>query len=99
MPDVGKVLRVDAATTETTIYTVPAATKLYVKAITVNNPTDVAQAFTLKLGDKALATNFNIPKYGGATDTATHVLLTGETIKFSASDTSIDLTIDYVEET
>lgn len=99
MPDTGKVIRADASLTETTVYTVPAATKLFIKTITVSNPTDVSQAFTLKLGDKALATNLNIPKYGGARDDDTHVVLTGETIKFSASDTSIDLTIDYVEET
>lgn len=99
MPDVGKAVRADAATTLTTVYTTPAATKFYIKSINVNNPTDVSQAFTLTIGGKDLARNLNIPKYGGARDGDTHVLEAGGVIQFAASSADVDIVIDGVEET
>lgn len=98
MADVGKPIRADASLTLTTIYIVPASTKFYIKTINVNNPTAESQAFDLRLGDKDLASNLNVPKYGGARDDDTHVLVAGETIKFAATDTSMDIIIDGVEE-
>lgn len=99
MPDSGRAVRAASTTTRTTIHTVPAATKYYIKTITVANPTNASQAVNLWVGGRLILPNINIPKYGGVRDSDTHVLPTGGTIEVEASVATLDITVDGVEET
>lgn len=99
MPDVANVVRAlaSAAGAEATVFT--ASTKTYIKTINVMNPTATSQAFDLKIGAQYIAKNLNIPMYGGARDSDTHVMVNGETLRFAASDDEISITVSYIEET
>lgn len=99
MPDVGKPVRAAGTLTRTTLYTVPASTKAYVKSINVANPTATSQAVNVWVGNYLLFPNINMPAYGGARDDDTHVLLAGELIEAECSDTALNIIIDIVEET
>lgn len=98
MADSGRAIRGAATTTKTTFHTVPAATKFYIKTITVANPTDVPQAINIWVGGRLIFPNINIPKFAGARDEDTHVLATGGLVEVEASTTSLDITVEGVEE-
>jgi hypothetical protein len=99
VPDSGLAVRVAATIAKTTIHTVPALTKFYIKSINVANPTAVSQAVNLWVGGFLLFPNINIPKYGGVRDSDTHVLVTAGIIEVEASSAALIVTIDGVEET
>lgn len=99
MPDVGKPVRASGITARAIVYTVPVATKAYVKSINVANPTNTSQAVNVWLANYILFPNINMPAYGGARDEETHVLLAGEKIEAECSSAALNIIIDIVEET
>lgn len=99
MPDSGRAVRALSTIARSTIHTVPAATKFYIKSINVANPTNVAQAVNLWIGGRLIFPNLNMPKYGGVRDSGTYVLGTGGIIEVEASVATLEITIDGVEET
>lgn len=99
MSDSGRAVRALSTVARSTIHTVPAATKYYIKSINVANPTNVSQAVNLWVGGRLLFPNINIPKYGGVRDNDTHVLAAAGIIEIEASVATLEVTIDGVEET
>ena len=86
-----------AATSSTTLYTVPASTTAVVTNIVVTNTAASDASYTLLLDDVSLATTVTV----GASDTSVidlkQVLATTKTIKGLASATTVNFHISGVE--
>jgi hypothetical protein len=86
-----------AATSSTTLYTVPASTTAVVTNIVVTNTASSDASYTLLLDDVSLATTVTV----GASDTSVidlkQVLATAKTIKGLASATTVNFHISGVE--
>ena len=90
-------VRTAAATTSTTLYTVPASTTTIITNIAVVNTTGTAGTFTLLLDDVDLHTTAAIAANTTAYIDLKQVLATTKTIKGFASATTIDFHISGVE--
>ena len=98
MATVSKVLaRTAAATSSTTLYTVPSSTTTVVTNIAVCNNTSTAGTFTLLLDDIELQKDSTIAANSTAYIDLKQVLATTKTIKGLASATTIDFHISGVE--
>lgn len=98
MATVSKVLaRTAAATTSTTLYTTPAGTTAVVTNIVICNPTTSAVTASLLLNDIDLLGSVSIAANTSAFFDLKQVLAATQTIKGSASSTSVDFHISGVE--
>lgn len=86
-----------AATTSTTLYTVPSSTTTVITNIAVVNTAGTAGTFTLLLDDVDLHTTAAIAANSTAYIDLKQVLATTKTIKGLASATTIDFHISGVE--
>lgn len=86
-----------AATTSTTLYTVPSSTTTVVTNIAVTNGTSTAGTFTILLDDIELHKDAAIAGNSTAYIDLKQVLATTKTIKGLASATTIDFHISGVE--
>ena len=86
-----------AATSNTTLYTVPSATTAVVTDIVVTNTSGSAGTFTLNLNGTALATAVAISANGITNISIKQVLAATQVISGSASATSINFHISGVE--
>ena len=89
--------RTAAATTSTTLYTVPASTTAVVTNIAVTNTASSAGTFTLLLDDVSLHTTAAIAANTTVYIDCKQVLATTKTIKGLASATTINFHISGVE--
>jgi hypothetical protein len=98
MATVTKVLaRTAAATSSTTLYTVPASTTAIVTNIVVDNTSASAQTFTINLDGVALLSAAPIAANASAFFDLKQTLATTKTITGSASATSVTFHISGVE--
>ena len=98
MATVSKALaRTAAATSSTTLYTVPASTTTVVTNIVVTNTTGTAGTFSLLLDDVSLATTVSVGAYDSTIIDMKQVLATAKTIKGLASAITINFHISGVE--
>ena len=86
-----------AATSSTTLYTVPSATTTVVTEIVVTNTSGSAGAFTLLLNDVSIATTITVAANDSTVIPIKQVLATTQTIKGSANATTINFHISGVE--
>jgi hypothetical protein len=89
--------RAAAATSSTTLYTVPSSTTAVVTNIAVTNTAGSAGTFTLLLDDVSIHTTTAIAANTTAYIDLKQVLATGKTIKGSASATTINFHISGIE--
>jgi hypothetical protein len=89
--------RTAAATTSTTLYTVPSATTTVLTNIVVTNTTSTAGTFTLLLDDVSVATSVPVGANDSTIIDLKQVLATAKTIKGFASATTINFHISGVE--
>lgn len=98
MPTISKALaRTAAATSNTTLYTVPSATTAIVTNIVVDNTSASAQTFSINLDGVALLSSAPIAANASAFFDLKQVLATTKTITGSASATSVTFHISGVE--
>lgn len=98
MPTTTKVLaRTAAATSSTTLYTVPSATTTVVTNIVICNPTTSAVTASLLLNDIDLLGSVSVAANSSAFFDLKQVLPTTQTIKGLASSTAVDFHISGVE--
>lgn len=98
MATISKALaRTAAATSNTTLYTVPASTTAIVTNIVVDNTSGSAQTFTINLDGVALLSSAAIDANASAFFDLKQVLATTKTITGSASATSVNFHISGVE--
>lgn len=98
MPTISKALaRTAAATTSTTLYTVPSATTTIITNIAVANTAASAGTFTLLLDDVDLHTTTAIAANSTVYIDLKQTLAAAKTIKGFASATTIDFHISGVE--
>jgi hypothetical protein len=98
MPVVSKVLsRVAASTTSTTLYTTPSGSTTIVTNIAICNPTTTAATASILLNDIDLLGSVSIDARSTAFFDLKQVLPATQTIKGSASATTIDFHISGVE--
>ncbi len=90
-------VRTSAATSSTTLYTVPSATTTVITNIAVVNTASSAGTFTLLLDDVDLHTTTAIAANSTVYIDLKQVLATAKTIKGFASATTIDFHISGVE--
>lgn len=86
-----------AATSSTTLYTVPASTTTVVTNVVVTNTAGTAGTFSLLLDDVSLGTTVTVGAYDSTVIDMKQVLATTKTIKGLASATSINFHISGVE--
>ena len=98
MPITSKTLaRTAAATSSTTLYTVPSATTAVVTNIVICNPTTSAATASILLDDIDLLGSVAIAANSSAFFDLKQVLATTKTIKGLASATTVDFHISGVE--
>ncbi len=98
MATVSKALvRTAAATSSTTLYTVPSSTTAVVTNIVVTNTAGTAGTFTLLFDDVSIATTVSVGAYDSTIIDMKQVLATAKTIKGLASATTINFHISGVE--
>jgi hypothetical protein len=98
MPTLTKALvRTAAATSSTTLYTVPSSTTAVITNIVVTNTGGTIGTFTLLLDDVSIGTTVSVGAYDSTVIDLKQVLATAKTIKGSASATSINFHISGVE--
>lgn len=98
MATTSKVLaRTAAATSNTTLYTVPSSTTTVVTDIVVTNTAGTAGTFTLNLNGVAITSGVSLPANGVTNLSIKQVLNATQTISGSASATSINFHISGVE--
>jgi hypothetical protein len=98
MATISKALvRTAAATSSTTLYTVPASTTAIVTNIVVDNTSASAQTFTINLDGVALLSAAPIAANASAFFDLKQTLATTKTITGSASATSVTFHISGVE--
>jgi predicted acetyltransferase len=86
-----------AATSSTTLYTVPSATTAVVTDIVVTNTAASSGTFTILLNDISLATTVSIAANDSIDIPLKQVLTATQTIKGSASATTVNFHISGVE--
>jgi phage-related protein len=86
-----------AATSSTTLYTVPSATTTVVTNIVVTNTGTTSGTFTLLLDDVSIANLVTVGSNDSTTIDLKQVLATAKTIKGLASATTINFHISGVE--
>lgn len=86
-----------AATSSTTLYTVPSATTTVITEIIVTNTATSAATYTLLLNDVSIATGVAIGASDSTAISMKQVLPTTQTIKGSASATTVNFHISGVE--
>jgi hypothetical protein len=86
-----------AATSSTTLYTVPSSTTAVITNIAVTNTAGTAGTFTLLLDDVSVATTVAIAANNTTFIDLKQVLATTKTVKGLASATSINFHISGVE--
>lgn len=86
-----------AATSSTTLYTVPSSTTAVITNIAVTNTSASSGTFTILLDDVSIATTVAIAANSVAFFDLKQVLATTKTIKASASATTINFHISGVE--
>jgi hypothetical protein len=89
--------RTAAATSSTTLYTVPSSTTAVVTNIVVTNTAGTNGTFTILLDDVSIATTVTVGAYDSTIIDLKQVLATTKTIKGLASATSINFHISGVE--
>jgi hypothetical protein len=89
--------RIAAATSSTTLYTVPSATTAVVTNIVICNPTASAVTASILLNDIDLLGSVTVSANSSAFFDLKQVLPTTQTIKGLASSTSVDFHISGVE--
>lgn len=89
--------RAAAATSSTTLYTVPASTTAVITNIAVANTAGSAGTFSLLLDDVSIHTTTAIAANSTVYIDLKQVLATGKTIKGSASATTINFHISGIE--
>jgi hypothetical protein len=89
--------RTAAATSSTTLYTVPAATTTVVTNIAVTNTASGDATFTLLLDDVSIATTVTVGGYDTTVIDLKQALATTKTIKGLASATTVNFHISGVE--
>jgi hypothetical protein len=89
--------RTAAATSSTTLYTVPSATTAVVTNIVVTNTAGTSGTFTLLLDDVSIATTVTVGAYDSTIIDMKQVLAATKTIKGLASATTINFHISGVE--
>jgi hypothetical protein len=98
MATVSKALfRGAAATSSTTLYTVPSATTTVVTNILVTNTSSSTATFTILLDDVSIATTVTVGGYDTTVIDLKQVLATTKTIKGLASATTVNFHISGVE--
>ena len=86
-----------AATSSTTLYTVPASTTTVVSNILVTNTASTAATFTLLLDDVSIGTTVTVGALDSTVIDLKQVLATTKTIKGLASATTVNFHISGVE--
>jgi hypothetical protein len=89
--------RTAAATSSTTLYTVPSATTAVITNIVVTNTAGSSGTFSLLLDDVSIATTVTVGAYDSTIIDMKQVLATAKTIKGLASATTINFHISGVE--
>lgn len=89
--------RTAAATSSTTVYTVPAGTTTIITNIAVTNTATSAATYTILLDDVSFATTAAISANDTIVIDAKQVLAAAKTIKASASATTVNFHICGVE--
>lgn len=98
MPNTFRVLFRGAATTgSSTLYTVPAATTTLVSSIVVTNTSASIATYTILLNDVSIATSVTVPANDSALLEIKQVLSAGNTIKASASATTVNFHVSGLE--
>jgi hypothetical protein len=98
MATVSKALaRTAAATSSTTLYTVPSATTTIVTNIVVTNTSASDASYTILLDDVSIATTVTVGGSDASVIDLKQVLATAKTIKASASATTVNFHISGVE--
>lgn len=98
MPTTAKALyRGAAATSSTTLYTVPASTSTVITNIAVTNTASTAATYTILLNDVSFATTTSIAANDTIVIDLKQVLATTQTIKGSASAVTVNFHISGVE--
>ena len=90
-------VRQAAATSSTTLYTVPASTTTVITDILVANTSASAQTFTLTLDGVSIATTAAVPANDSVSLSLKQVLATTKIIAGLASATSVNFHISGVE--
>ena len=86
-----------AATSSTTLYTVPASTTTVVSNILVTNTASTAATFTLLLDDVSIGTTVTVGALDSTVIDLKQVLATAKTIKGLASAITVNFHISGVE--
>lgn len=89
--------RTAASTSTTTLYTTPSSTTTVITNIVICNPTGSATTASVLLNDIDLLGSVSIAANSSAFFDLKQVLATTQTIKASASSTSVDFHISGVE--
>ena len=98
MPNTFKVLfRGAAATTSTTLYTVPALTTTYISSILVSNTASVNATYTILLNDVSAGTSVVISGNDTALLEIKQILAAGQTLKGLASATTVNFHVSGLE--
>lgn len=98
MPNTFKVLfRGAAATTSTTLYTVPALTTTYISSLLVANSASANATYNILLNDVSAGASVSVPGNDTALIELKQILNTGQTIKGFASSTSVNFHISGLE--
>ncbi len=98
MPTLTRALfRGAAATSSTTLYTVPSLTTTVVSNIVVTNTASTAATFTLLLDDVSIGTTVTVGALDSTVIDLKQVLATAKTIKGLASATTVNFHISGVE--
>jgi hypothetical protein len=98
MATVSKALaRTAAATSSTTLYTVPSATTTVVTEIVVTNTATSAATYTVLFNDVSIGTDVAVDASDSTVISLKQVLPTTQTIKGSASATTVNFHISGVE--
>ena len=98
MPTLTKALaRTAAATTSTTLYTVPSATTTVVTDIVVSNTAASTATFTLSFNDVVFANTITVGANDSTVIQVKQPLAATQTIKGSASTTTVNFHIGGVE--
>ena len=90
-------VRTAAATSSTTLYTVPASTTAVITNILVTNTAGSSATFTLLLDDVSIATTVTVGAFDSTIIDLKQVLATGKTIKGLASAVTVNFHISGVE--
>jgi hypothetical protein len=98
MATVSKALvRTAAATSSTTLYTVPSSTTAVITNILVTNTVTADATFTILLDDVSIGTTVTVGGFDTTVIDLKQVLATGKTIKGLASATTVNFHISGVE--